>query len=315
MTRSAGIIGAGIAGLACAARLAAAGYAVRLFDKGRRPGGRMSSKPVSAAGHDFVFDYGAQYLTARDPAFRAQVAEWERAGIAARWPAAGKDAWVGLPTMASIVAHMAGLRDVRWSSHVRTIAQDRDGWRFTHDDGVEGPFDIAVLALPAEQTADLAATIDPALADLARAHPSAPCWTVMLGFDTPLAVADLPEVGAPIDIAARNPAKPGHDGGEAWTIHATADWSRQHLEHDREAVVAALSRAFADQTGPHPAPVHAAAHRWRYARSGKAGTGAYARPEIGLAACGDWLIAPRVESAWLSGRQAAEALLAIKPSA
>ena len=42
MTRSAGIIGAGIAGLACAARLAAAGYAVRLFDKGRRPGGRRT---------------------------------------------------------------------------------------------------------------------------------------------------------------------------------------------------------------------------------------------------------------------------------
>ncbi|WP_314372230.1 hypothetical protein [Sphingomonas paucimobilis] len=131
----------------------------------------------------------------------------------------------------------------------------------------------------------------------------------MLGFGTRLVVADIPEVRDPIDWAARNPAKPGHEGGEAWTIHATPDWSRRHLASDRESVVAALLAAFEEQNGPLPPPLHSAAHRWRYARSGKAGIGAYSRPEIGLAACGDWLIAPRVESAWLSGRQAAEAFL------
>ena len=57
MVRSAAIIGAGMAGLACATRLAAAGCAVRLFDKGRRPGGRMASKSLSAGGHDFAFEY------------------------------------------------------------------------------------------------------------------------------------------------------------------------------------------------------------------------------------------------------------------
>ncbi|WP_312491117.1 FAD-dependent oxidoreductase [Sphingomonas sp.] len=309
MARSAAIIGAGMAGLACAAQLAAAGCMVRLFDKGRRAGGRLSSKPVSAGGHDFFFDYGAQYLTARDPDFVAQIADWERAGIVARWPAAGGDAWVGVPGMAAIVAHRAAAHDVRWSSHIRGARRDRDGWWLRHDEGVEGPFDLIVLALPAEQTVEVAAPIDPGLAELAGAHPSAPCWTLMLGFDAPLAVADVPEVGGPIDFAARNPSKPGHDGGEAWTIHATAEWSRRHLDDARESVAAALYQAFRDRAGPLPDPVHAAAHRWRYARSGKAGIGAYARPDIGLAACGDWLIAPRVESAWLSGRRAAQALL------
>lgn len=309
MRRSAAIIGAGMAGLACAARLAAAGCEVRLFDKGRRPGGRMSSKPVSAEGHDFVFDYGAQYLTARDPAFLAQIAGWERAGIVARWPAAGDDAWVGVPTMAAIVAHMADAHTVHWSTHIKAVAREADGWVLIHDGGREGPFDMMILAIPADQLPPLIATHDPDLAQRAAACPSAPCWTVMLGFDTVLAMADVPVVGGPIDFAARNPAKPGHGGGEAWTIHATADWSRQHLESEHETVVAALSQAFADRTGPLPPPVHAAAHRWRYARSGKAEIGAYARPEIGLAACGDWLIAPRVESAWLSGRQAADGLI------
>lgn len=131
----------------------------------------------------------------------------------------------------------------------------------------------------------------------------------MLGFETRLAAPDIVATGEPIDWAARNTAKPGRDGGEAWTIHATSDWSRRHLESDTASVTASLLRAFEERVGTLPSPAYAAAHRWRYARSGKAAVGAYARPDIGLAACGDWLLAPRVESAWLSGRQVAEALL------
>ncbi|MDQ1157909.1 renalase [Sphingomonas sp. SORGH_AS 950] len=306
--RSMAIIGAGMAGLSCAARAAEAGCDVRLFDKGRRPGGRLSSKTVFAEGLDFAFDYGAQYLTARDPLFRAQVADWEKAGIVARWPAAGADAWVGTPAMATIPAHMAGAHQVRWSTHIRSVARDATGWTLVHDEGCEGPFDALVLAIPAEQVGPLIAAHDPGLAQRAAACPSAPCWTVMLGFDTRLSVADVPALRDPIDWAARNPAKPEHGGGEAWTIHATEDWSRRHLERDAASVTASLLRAFEEQTGSLPPPVHAAAHRWRYARSAKGGTGAHVRPDIALAACGDWLIAPRVESAWMSGRQAADGL-------
>ena len=70
------IVGAGIAGLSCALRLQDAEHDVTLFDKGRRPGGRMASKRVTAMGPSFAFDYGAQHLTARDPDFVAQVARW-----------------------------------------------------------------------------------------------------------------------------------------------------------------------------------------------------------------------------------------------
>ncbi|QXT34664.1 NAD(P)-binding protein [Sphingomonas sanguinis] len=310
MAGSAAIIGAGMAGLACAARLAEAGWRVTPFDKGRGPGGRMASKVVTAQGLCFVFDYGAQYLTARDPGFVAQVEDWGRQGVAARWPAAGDDTWVGMPGMNAVVAHMAAVLDVRWSTHIRTLRRDADGWWLTHDAMTEGPFDAVVLALPAEQTADLAEPSDTALARLARANPSEPCWTVLLGFDTAVSAPDILSAADPIDWAARNGAKPGRGGGEAWTIHATPDWSRRHVESERTSVTASLLRALEERVGTLPVPVHATAHRWRYARSGKAGIGAYHRPDIALAACGDWLIAPRVESAWLSGRQAAEMLLA-----
>ena len=53
-----------------------------------------------------------------------------------------------------------------------------------------------------------------------------------------------------------------------------------------------------------PEPIHLSAHRWRYARSGDAGgPGALWDGAAAIGACGDWLIAPRVEAAWSSGRR------------
>ena len=86
------IVGAGIAGLSCADALAARGHRVRLFDKGRCPGGRMSTRRAQLDGRDMQFDHGAQYFTARDADFVAQVRRWEDVGLAARWPPAGDDA-------------------------------------------------------------------------------------------------------------------------------------------------------------------------------------------------------------------------------
>lgn len=37
--------------------------------------------------------------TARSAGFSALVGQWEAAGLAARWPVAGRDAWIGVPTM------------------------------------------------------------------------------------------------------------------------------------------------------------------------------------------------------------------------
>ena len=47
------IIGAGVAGLACAERLDSLGATTQLFDKGKRPGGRLSTLVLD----DFAWDF------------------------------------------------------------------------------------------------------------------------------------------------------------------------------------------------------------------------------------------------------------------
>ncbi len=303
MSCSIAIVGAGISGLACARALRHHGHHVTLFDKGRRPGGRASSREQIIGEHRFAFDVGAQYFTARHPDFLAQARRWEQRGIAARWQAAGPDAWVGVPAMATIVADLAADLDVHWSRHVHSVARRSGSWTLTLAEWATGPFDALVLAMPAEQVAALAGTQDFMLARRAVQSPSHPCWAAMVAFDAPLPVAAdvLRDIG-PIAWAARDSAKPGRDGGEAWVLHASSDWSTAHLDLTPEAAAEQLSTAFLSQLALSTQPLSARAHRWRYALSSPGSDGAYWNAQLSLGACGDWLLAPRLECAWLSGR-------------
>jgi predicted NAD/FAD-dependent oxidoreductase len=299
------VIGGGMAGLACATELARSGARVTVLDKGRGPGGRMAARRVEIAGETVSFDHGAQYFTVRDPVFRAVVAEWEAAGIAARWPAAGDEAWVGVPGMNAPIRAMASALDVRWGLRACTLTRCHDGWFV--DAGDEGfTADIVLVAVPAEQAREIMAVTVPELAALAASVQSAPCWAVMAGFDAPLPIAAdtfRSETG-PVSWAARNSAKPGRAGAEAWVIHASPQRSRELVERPKDEVAQALLADFFAATGAAPAtPVHLDAHRWLYALpQALSGEGARYDASLGLGIAGDWLHGPRVEGAFLSGR-------------
>lgn len=298
-----GIVGAGIAGLACADRLAEQGWQVRLFDKGRGPGGRMSTRRLATALGDASFDHGAQYFTVRDARFRAAVSGWQCRGIVAPWAAAGNEALVGVPAMNAVVRDMAGGHDVTFGAAVRAVEHRGDGWHLHFASSAAGPFDILVLAIPAEQAAPFLSLHDFALGRAALRERSAPCWTAMLAFARPLPVAsDVLSGGGMISWAARNNAKPGRQGPESWVLHASPEWSERHCEDESAAVLERLIIGFASEFGLElPPPLASAIHRWRFAMTPGTGDTSLWNGEKLLGACGDWLLGPRVECAWLSG--------------
>ena len=302
------IIGAGMAGLACASALKAAGHKVALFDKGRGPGGRMSTRRLTTPLGDVAIDHGAQYFTARNPAFRRVVGAWSDLGIVAPWPLVAADAWIGIPGMSEIIRHMAEDQDVCWGRPIMGMIRQQDGWYLMDETATNGPFDRVLLAIPAEQAAALLSLHDFAMARVALSAHSHPCWTSMLVFDRN-------QDGQPpvirkrgiINWAARNSAKPGRVGPDAWVIQAGAAWSLTQMEAFPEQVSAMLGSALAQVVGqPVQGPIAAVSHRWRYAIAAGTGDGALWNHRIGLGACGDWLLGPRVECAWLSGRKLAE---------
>ena len=111
------IIGTGMAGLSAAQALRKAGHTVHLFDKARGVGSRMSSKRSEVGS----IDLGAQYFTARDRRFVAQVQQWQAEGCVQPWSPSLYNAkqgrlspspdeqvrWVGAPRMSAIAKAMA----------------------------------------------------------------------------------------------------------------------------------------------------------------------------------------------------------------
>jgi hypothetical protein len=319
--RTAAVIGAGLAGLACARRLAAAGVAVSVFDKGRAAGGRLATRRAeSEAGLHLGFDHGAQYLTARGAAFGAVLA-----AHAVPWPAVTDraGAFVGSPGMSTLPRALAAGLTLSASRTVVSVTREGEGWRVHHHAGdlargpapatapdAAGPFDAVAVAVPHPQAAPL---LPAALAARLAAVTVAPCWALLAAFAAPLPLPGTLRPGAgPLVWAARDSAKPGRTAGaECWVAHAGPAWTREHLELTPDEVTPLLLTALAAATGALPPVSYAAAHRWRYALvEAPLGEPCLVDPALRIGAAGDWCLGPRAEHAWDSGTALAEALLA-----
>lgn len=324
--RSVGIVGAGISGLAAADALAQRGLAVHVFDKARGVGGRTSVRRSD----DLHFDHGAQYFTVGDGRFTPTVEAWLRAGIVAKWEgrvvviengrvrtSPSRTRYVGVPGMNAITRHLASSVQVTTQTRVATMRRRAGQWLLRDDaDRDVGRFDVVVVALPAAQAADLLTGL-PEFAAQARACRFSPCWSVMVAFDrrpdVPFDAAFVHDL--PLSWIARNSSKPGRPPAECWVLHASPEWSAEHLEDAPEAVcrdaLAVLQRiaGFADAR-----PVHVAAHRWRYAQPAEPlSVGCLWDAEVQVAVCGDWCQGPRIEGAFLSGAAAAQRVSGADP--
>ena len=324
------VVGAGLAGLSCAQALLQAGHTVHVFDKARGPSGRMSTRRAEDDNGPWQCDHGAQYFTARDATFRAEVALWQQAGVAALWdarlasfdgsswstPETPLERFVATPRMTSpaawLVQHLGEPALAQWQTTVQLLGHTERGWTITSaEHGLHSPrYSAVLLAVPAPQAVPLLAPVAPAGAALAASARMRGSWAVMLRYASPVT---LPWEGAfintgPLRWVARDSSKPGRTGQETWLLHASPEWSEAHIEDSAEAVTTALLAAFAALGGP--TPLAATAHRWRYADTEPALTqGSWWDAQMRLGLCGDWLHGGKVEGAWLSGRALAQRVL------
>jgi renalase len=339
--RNIAVVGAGIAGLACARTLAQAGHRVTLLDRNASPGGRMTSCDTPFGS----FDHGMQYFTVRDARFEKALAT--APGLLRPWSAnavrvldphgrvaeaalpSRESHWVGVPTMDAVPRQwaqpLAAAGRVHLETRVTRIerdALDARRWQLqtsgpqdsTH---VYSGFDSVLLAVPAALAGGLLGQSDlsPTLASQVQKVEVAPCWTLMLAF--PQAVQPtLPHLGPQWNAAlsthhriawlARESSKPRRATVERWTVQASAAWSQEHLEDDAPRVQAKLLKAFAEVTGIHAQPAFAQMHRWRWARTmTPLGRSHLWDAKSGLGACGDWCLGHRVEDAFVSGLELA----------
>lgn len=320
------VIGAGMAGLSCARRLAEAGRQVVLFDKSRGVGGRMATRRREQSS----FDHGAQYFTVHDAAFAEQVAKWQQAGAVAEWTgliyasdadgqltqSSAQARYVGTPRMSALARHLLADLPCHLSHRLTALHHDGDCWHLSFDGQPEQLAHQVVLALPAPQLAALFAPEDQ-MHQLAASVQMQPTWAVMIDTDE---VLDVPFEGCFVNhgvlswVACNSskPARPHLDQSQSWVLHANSEWSQDHVDDPVEQIQAACIAAFGDLID-QPLKVDMSkisTHRWLYALAEQPleqGCGWDAVRGLGVA--GDWLHGSRVEGAWLSGQRLAEQML------
>ncbi|MFF5173063.1 NAD(P)/FAD-dependent oxidoreductase [Micromonospora sp. NPDC000089] len=305
------VVGAGIAGMACAGELVRAGVPVRVRERGRVPGGRMASRRFDGR----PADTGAAYLTADDPDFLAVVDRWRAAGLIREWTdtfvAYGNDGrrevpgptrWAAPRGLRSLVEELA--RDL-------PVTVDRLVMSVEPGPVVDGePCAAVALCMPGPQAALL---LDPALAAATRAA-LAQRWSsslaVVLRFPTRrwphfrgAFVNDHPVLALVCDDGDRR-----GDGAPVLVAHTTPEFAAGHLAQP-SAAGPAVEQAVRDLLAlPEPAEL-THVHRWTYAKPAPAHddrTYHLDADRVGLA--GDAFGKPRVQSAWRSGRDLGRAL-------
>jgi predicted NAD/FAD-dependent oxidoreductase len=318
------VIGAGVAGLACASELARADVAVTVLERARGLGGRLATRRRGS----LAFDHGAQFITARSRPFVRYVTMAHNAGAAAAWTPkiledghrnwdAPIEEWhVGTPGMSGIVRPLARGLELATGTFVHELLRRDNVWEIETDSGRRlGPFNAVVTAVPAPQALSLLAPHGRAFRHLVNVQ-MAPCWSLMVSFERGPGIESdvLRWTEGPLALAARECSKPGRppDRG-SWVIQATPRWSREHLEADAQEAAQRLLHAFATALGDGlSAPTWVQAHRWRHATVEQPlGLPCLLDADIAAGACGDWCIAPRVEAAYESGRAMAHSTLSM----
>lgn len=311
MTKKVAVIGAGVAGLACARVLRRAGCYVEVFEQDRIIGGRMATTRLGLV----PFDHGAQYVTARSEGFRAYVDELMGSAYATRWvPTAANGGgagqlmpwFVGTPGMSSLVRPLAEGVRLHTDRRVHTLQRSEKGWHLWFEDETRaGPFHAVAVATPAPEARLLLGRLEELARPLERVRVS-PCWAVLVrledrSFPTQDVFSDMSEV---VRWVARNNAKPGRPvRGDHVVIHASPVWSRETEDVESDVVASELWNEVCNILSLPPLrPAQMSAHLWRHGLVEEAlGETFLFSTEHQVGVAGDWCLGRMAEHAFESG--------------
>jgi renalase len=302
------VVGAGIAGLACARELTDAGVPVRVLERGRVVGGRLAGGIFDGR----YADVGAGYLTADDPGFRGRLDSWRISGLARPWTdtfdvyagaerrgtSTGPMRWAAPGGLRSLAEDLARELDVTPEHEVRRVGL-ADG---PVVDGTAA--DAVVLAMPGPQ----ALRVLGGELGVLRAVAGAQRWSPVLA-----AVLRYPERSwrdfhaafvnaAPVLEKVFDDGDRRGDLAPVLVAHSTAEFARRNPEGAAAEMAAAVSELLGVPAG------RAHLHRWTYAQP-EPGDPPFAGQD-GVYLAGDAFGRPRVQTAWSSGRAVARAIIA-----
>lgn len=316
MTMRVCIVGAGLAGLVAGRRLADAGAQVTLLDKGRSVGGRLATRRIGRA----TLDHGAQFFTARTPAFAAQIDDWTQRGLVHVWNRGfdgddGHDRYVATNGMNSLAKDLATGLTVECSTMVFRVrpAEPATGlpWSVQIDDGTERLADAVIMTCPLPQSFALLIDSGFELDETLFRTDYDRTIGLLARLDGPSALPASGGVQHGDDMFSfiGDNANKGVSAEPAITFHANPEWSEAHWQDDNEVLIEKLTAAAQPWLGD-ASILESQLKKWRLATPRKIWPDpCWTTGDGSVVLAGDAFAGPRMEGAHNSGLAAAHTLL------
>ena len=311
------IIGSGIAGLSAANYLSSKKFNVTVLDKGKYPGGRISTR----RGEDFIFNHGAQFFTAKSNEFKKICNRAVNDNVLVNWVDSKTNRFIGNPDMREFSL---------WLSQNLTIFQENVVERLDYNEQFivntnkkKFTCDGLIITAPSSQTASLIKNLDETFHELIEKVEYFPCWCVMLSLrDMSLKNFHINEKSIFNWIVSENNKIKNQLNHNCLTIHTNERFSVENLDETKEVTLDKIVQEFTEIYQVKTQDIiYKNIHRWRYAKVKKP----FPQEEnkiskkIPFGIAGDWCPpsqdkhyngnGQRVEDAYLSGIECSKSLI------
>ena len=312
------IIGSGIAGLAAANYLSSKNFNVTVLDKGKYPGGRISTR----RGKDFIFNHGAQFFTAKSNEFKNICKRAVNDNVLVHWETVSKkNRYIGNPDMREFSF---------WLSKNLSMYQDTCVERLDYNDqfivytnNKKFICDGLIITAPSFQTASLIKNLDQNICKLIEKVEYFPCWCVMLSIkDLSLKNFNIDEKSIFNWIVSENNKIKNQLNHNCLTIHTNERFSVKNLEKTKEVTLDKIVKVFTKIYQVKTQDIiYKNIHKWRYAKVKKPFPQEESKisKKIPFGIAGDWCPpsqdkhyngnGQRVEDAYLSGIECSKSLI------
>jgi renalase len=290
-----------------------------IFDKGRGPGGRSSTRRVEGIGS---YDHGLQFISPENPKFnkfleknlRNYIKLWEGdfVNFDNKKIINKKKRLIGKNGNNDFVKNLISVSSF-YQKELEKISRDNNQWLLEFKDRQRIICDTLVLTIPMEQCKKI---IDPLNIGIEFKKKMDPNLTTMFAFEEKTEIKSNAFVfnKSPILGWASNESSKrrniNNPSLELWTLQSTVDFAEKNYKNFKSSKLSIMNLMIEEFCGLfkvfNKKIVHKDIHGWLYAcKKDFFSQDFFWDKKIKLGICGDWMCGPKAEDAWRSASKLA----------
>ena len=325
MKKNIAVIGAGLAGTSIAS-LMKENFDVKIFEKSKNVGGRMSTRKETP----FNFDHGAQFFKINTIDFKNFLLDLFSEKIIRPWNFRlayfegqylnkiklienGDKFFVGVPNMDSIIKYLSKNCNVILNTKIEKLVRENNKWNlFDQNKKSYGLYDWVILSLPAPQSLKLISNKISFYSSLEKIKMKG-CFSLMVGMNKSLNLDYDAALIENEDIAwfALNNSKPGRMNENCLIINSSYEYASKNMNTSKEKVLKHLlykSSKFLNYDLLKSNIIKI--HHWKYVEAECSPIeNFFIDRKEKIAVCGDWFINSRVEGAFISANELSKEII------